>query len=119
MNTALALDTLDHIRAHPEEWNQEHWGYCFAGHVCRQAGLEVISNGPVDRSFSSAYVETDGIKVRTDEVALGLLGVSECAGRELFFASNSIERLTRVVAEKIAAQASTEQLAHEDVPAVA
>lgn len=47
----LAWAALRHIKAHPEEWEQELWGiqspcgskFCFAGHVVRLAGYKLLA----------------------------------------------------------------------------
>ncbi len=48
-NAALAYAVLDHIDAHPEQWNQNEWwcrtGGCFAGWTCVLSGDEPVHDG--------------------------------------------------------------------------
>ena len=53
MNVENFKRVLDHIKAHPETWNQEKWhcgtAHCFAGHA------QIMSGHPIDKY----YVEED------------------------------------------------------------
>ena len=61
----LAYDTLDYIKAHPEDWNQGEWrcstGMCYAGWLVTLAGGTWKNQADNDYDFSS-YL-TDAVLV--------------------------------------------------------
>lgn len=67
-NSALAYQTLDHIKAHPEEWNQGVWhcgtSHCFAGLV------EVFTTGEDVSSESTWDVAEQALGLTTAEAVL-------------------------------------------------
>lgn len=47
-NAELAYKVLDHIDAHPEQWDQKHWcgtAMCFAGWTVALSGIKVDEEG--------------------------------------------------------------------------
>lgn len=95
-NTELANRTLDYIRTHPDEWNQDRWDECFAGIAVKLAGYKLS-----DGDFSNV-VDDDGhfvgfIRVVAEDV----LGITDTYfGRcPLFDHVNKLEDLERIVAE--------------------
>jgi hypothetical protein len=107
INVPLLLRTLEHIEAHPEEWNQEKWhcgsAYCFAGHAATLSGAVFVTTpgdpdpddtihvlGPGDDKPHAVYYYAAG--------ALGLDPYGRAADR-LFDGSNTLDDLRRVVAD--------------------
>lgn len=103
---------LDHIEAHPEEWEQEYYGlktecktaYCVAGHTLVRAGVqmtwmpldEVNAGNPeeweLDVAFDPHTHEPRNIQVLAAEI----LGLTSDQATELFLGSNSFDRLREV-----------------------
>ena len=82
-NAALAYKTLDHIKAHPEKWDQGVWHcgttHCFAGLV------ELFTTGE------------DKSKARTWDVAEEALGVSGEEATDLFYERNTLADLEKII----------------------
>lgn len=118
-NTELLKRTLNHIEAHPEEWDQEYWArrtlcgtsYCFAGTAVVLSGLPLAWRD----------VDADDYGVDADELAHNVIDEGEVgdsiatAARDLleltadqadrlFYPGNSIEKLRDLVAELTAAE---------------
>lgn len=101
---------LDHIEAHPEEWEQGYYGfktecktaYCVAGHALVRAGIHIAWE-QLDTLDGSWEWEADfAIDPRTHEqrniqhLAGEILGLSSDQATELFLGSNSFDRLREV-----------------------
>ena len=58
---ALAYDTLDHIKAHPETWNQGEWrcrtGMCYAGWLVTLAGGTWLYPKPAAHEYRNFHLE--------------------------------------------------------------
>jgi hypothetical protein len=110
-NVALLNQTLAHIEAHPEEWNQASFrcgtAACFAGHaVILEGGVweDDVSDDLLARADDpreDVWFGTDGdpdvVDVRSR--ARRILGLANHEADELFEGLNSLERLRRIVAE--------------------
>jgi len=102
-NAELAYKVLDHIDAHPKQWDQSFWldrtdcgtVGCFAGWATALSGLEAKFN----EWGYGRYVEVDGQPTMFREAAKELLGIGEEEGNALFSADNTREALGELVAE--------------------
>lgn len=108
-NAALAYRVLDHIDAHPEQWDQGDWWRrtgcgtrgCFAGWALALSGVEMP-----DHPFASDLVTVDGERFLLRAAAYGLLGLDPDGAYgfdendnfvELFDGDNTRERLGLIV----------------------
>lgn len=97
INVPLLRKTLEHITAHPTEWNQEYWGrtfnnerdevcgtaYCLAGHAVVMTGHTLtFSNG------GYSHFTDQGEEI--GEVAERELGLTYDEAYELFHDQNSL-----------------------------
>jgi len=89
---------LDHIKAHPDTWDQKHWNcgacFCFAGHAIDKFGSEL------DLRYLLKY-GTSGTTI-VPEKACQLLGLVHDKGfpdmgHNLFLPVNKIEDLERMI----------------------
>jgi hypothetical protein len=103
-NAALAYRVLDHIDAHPEEWDQTDWqcgtSACFAGWAIRFSGG--VMDNDIDGTVVAGPAELIGMVA--DSAALKVLRITDRqagwnAGEWLFSDSNTREDLGRLVAE--------------------
>lgn len=105
VNVERLRAVLEHITAHPEEWNQETWAqrtpcgtaFCLAGHTVVMAGLKVDWDDAED-GVSSTVKNGSFI----DEVATELLGLDSGAsmfGHQLFAPYNTLADLWRIAGE--------------------
>ena len=114
-NVPLLRKTLEHIEAHPEQWNQEFWrcgtGMCFAGTACDLDGGEWMADG------SAHLARREGEQFQPDEWAPGreviharfrartVLGLTRHQAAALFCADNTLPDLRRIVGELCGEQA--------------
>jgi hypothetical protein len=122
-NAELAYKVLDHIDAHPEQWDQKAWlkgtdcgtAACFAGWAVVLAGHDVTFDTEPEADGSHYYATIDGSGSRTvSATAARDLGIEDafvpcrnCAGcgytsdasHDLFDSDNDREDLGRIVAE--------------------
>lgn len=107
-NTALARRVLEHIEAHPEQWNQRRWAvrsecgtsFCFAGHAVHLThpdalylfGLDLLDGDERNHAVKVLIPGRPGPEYVRD-VAVQLLGLSDYDARLLFHASNTLEHL--------------------------
>jgi hypothetical protein len=96
INVPLLRKILEHITAHPAEWNQQNWGlqtdcgtaFCVAGHAVAMTGHTLVWRGQmlvgVDDGRTAADIR------RTAREELGLTG--EQAG-VLFESDNTLREL--------------------------
>lgn len=110
-NADLAYRVLDHIDAHPELWDQSHWGCgtaaCFAGHAIRLSGGVIAGDTNTDAEIVD--VTDDGDRSMLGEhpaqaagriLGLGVeYSVIDGDQRWLFDGRNTREDLGRLVAE--------------------
>jgi hypothetical protein len=108
-NAALAYRVLDHIDAHPEQWQQESWisrpdgagcgtAGCFAGWASMLSGDKPHWwSGPSERTDT---VTVDGCQHFLGERAAELLGIPDEDADDLFEPHNTRADLGRLV-EKI------------------
>lgn len=98
---ALAIATLEWIKRHPEHWDQNYWHcgttHCFAG-VAEMlgTGLDPEEEHP-DRQplWPKAYYDGE----KTLDTAQELLRLSHTGAAKLFWSSNSLEELIKLVHE--------------------
>lgn len=124
-NTAFARQVLEHIEAHPEEWDQGSWGrrigtsnacgtaYCFAGHAVRMAHPNAVflfgeGTSTTDKARDVSIPGNGIIAIRFE--AMKLLDLSTYACDVLFEASNTLDHLRDYVAQ-LERQDSTGELA--------
>jgi hypothetical protein len=110
-NAELAWRVLDHIDAHPEQWNQGLYigkaecgtVGCFAGWTVLLSGAQPIYGATT--GYQTAYIEVDGRFKHVGDYAEELLGVSRWADEgtdeewDLFHEGNTREDLERLVGQ--------------------
>lgn len=101
VNVPLLRKTLEHIEAHPGEWDQENYrcgsAACFAGHAALLAGGEWDRpNEPLDDYLAPS---SDRPFETADERAVSVLGLEQWQADRLFDGGNSLDDLRRIVAE--------------------
>lgn len=83
LNVPLLQKALDHIEAHPEEWEQESWGVktpcgtraCLAGHITLIDEWAPVQYGMLYGDWIE--VERDGERMTVADAARISLGVSD------------------------------------------
>lgn len=102
-NAELAWRVLDHIDAHPENWDQRRWwcgtGGCFAGWTVQLAGEDPDEyldpdSRPVHVSTRAAQLLGFRSQYNLDDAAEEALDSGDC---ELFSSYNNRENLGRIV----------------------
>jgi hypothetical protein len=96
---ALLRKTLEHVTAHPDEWNQWMWAsktdcgtaYCLAGTACVLAGEEIDWRRTSAGVVKQASYLADGQSI--EKRARELLGLGSYAAVELFEADNRLREL--------------------------
>lgn len=107
-NVPLLRKVLEHIEAHPEEWDQGTWrcetAMCFAGHAADIAGAQWVGKG----KYLLADPDIDPPeKIRSTGVttasarAVQVLGITWEQANGLFVGSNTLDDLRRIVGELI------------------
>jgi hypothetical protein len=99
-NIPLLRKTLDHIKAHPQEWDQQTWhcgtAMCFAGHAAMlDGGAEWLH--PSDMCEHVADAEGRVTSVAT--YARRALGLDECQAATLFAPDNDLDDLEEIIGE--------------------
>lgn len=100
-HVAVMRKTIEHVLAHPEEWDQAHWAsasatapcgtaYCFAGH----AAVTVAGAQPTGRG--NGIVTLNGEPQHVADAARAALGLDTSQTEELFRATNSARRLAEL-----------------------
>ena len=105
-NVPLLRKVLEHITAHPEEWNQEWWAVksteSSCGTACCVAGWTVSWAGHGfqwdSEGRSSVYLKEDDMR-SIPHVAQDLLGLSPQQANTLFFSGNSLQDLWELANE--------------------
>lgn len=108
MPNAQALrDTLEHIKTHPEEWDQSNYRRCFAGITARLAGgvwsgddfntfLRAAPDDPPEHLLHTGQPwQQNEVLVR--ERAARLLGLTDWEAMGLFWGYNDLDDLQRQV----------------------
>lgn len=110
-NVALLRQTLAHIEANPDEWNQRHWrcgtGMCFAGWAATLAGGQWYEDDQsvhrdeliAEDGDTGEYDHGGVITVHVDDRARRILGLDEGQAERLFDAVNNLHDLRRIVGE--------------------
>lgn len=110
-NAALAYRVLDHIDAHPEQWNQGLYiGKAECGTVACFAGWTCLLSGETPSYFGDGQTETSWLTFNGDQIPVAdraeqLLGVDryielgEGGADDLFGGGNSREDLGELVEE--------------------
>jgi hypothetical protein len=109
-NAELAWRVLDHIDAHPEQWNQGHWwcgtGGCFAGWSVVLAGKKMILEGGDYRVSEAPYAEIGDVALEVLGIQSSYIKTGTCScgcgvsgSENLFSGANDREELGRLVAE--------------------
>lgn len=101
-NKTLLKQTLEHIKANPESWDQSSWfcgtAACFAGHACLLSGDRP---GPeIPFAFKGAIndvITAEGVQKFTQDRAEELLGISQREADFLFYQDNRLGDLERMV----------------------
>jgi hypothetical protein len=113
-NVPLLRQTLAHIEAHPEDWNQGSWrcdtAACFAGHAALLAGatwahraedgvdLENLADIDPEAYEAVCPPRAEGT-VRVSTYAQQVLGIKLGDAARLFEATNELDDLRRIVDE--------------------
>lgn len=108
INVPLLRKTLEHIEAHPEEWDQLTWrcetAMCFAGHAADLTGAQWVGSGKyitadpaIDHPLDiwSSGVTSASARAQT------VLGLDEDQAAWLFAGSNTLDDLRCIVGELI------------------
>jgi hypothetical protein len=112
INVALLKQTLAHIEAHPEEWDQTEFrcgsGMCFAGWAAQLAGGRWYADNPDEALGDALIAEPDdpwafearaGVRVVYAQLrAERVLGLDRKQANRLFAGSNRLPDLRRIVA---------------------
>jgi hypothetical protein len=109
VNAPLMWKVLEHIEAHPEEWDQGFWGvqwgvqrdctttYCFAGWACVIGGNDQQQPHLLNDGVRTHLIdETVGGSEIADE-AIELLGIDTDAATVLFDNHNTLDDLRELV----------------------
>lgn len=104
VNVPLLRKTLEHITAHPEEWDQSNWAresetspcgtaYCVAGQTVHSLGHQLVWNPGTN---NASFCRVDG-KLRTiQSAAAHALGITYDDAIRLFNALNDLNSLWEV-----------------------
>jgi hypothetical protein len=86
---------MQHIEAHPEEWDQAQWicgtRACLAGRIVLQAGA--TPDPDVPKGWSSDLAILDGYGVSIPDAARRIAGLTWAEGQHLFHASVTLEEM--------------------------
>lgn len=100
VNAALLRQTLDYIKAHPKEWDQEVWRQvtscgtvaCFAGWACALNGDRF---NPDDWEF--VITDESGVSSPIEDRAREILGLAIGEADWLFDGGNTLYDLEQIV----------------------
>lgn len=109
INVPLLRKTLEHIEAHPREWNQKTWrcetGFCFAGWAVELTGGRWVTYGNglypyvlAEDDDPPEHVDYDG-EVECAYRAERILGLTGQEAQYLFHSENTLDDLRRIVAD--------------------
>lgn len=101
-NVPLLRKVLEHIEAHPQEWEQSEWrcetGMCFAGTCVDILGAKWAYPADINDTDLAALIEWDGERRTCWDVARSELGLTDDQVGRLFRAENTLDDLRRYVA---------------------
>lgn len=104
-NVARLRRTLEHIKANPEQWNQNSWPSCFAGWTVRleMGDRMTAKERPAACSCCGPYMmlEVDGVPFEDEDIELRarqLLELKYDDADELFYSGNTMDDLESMVA---------------------
>lgn len=104
-NDELLDATLAHIEAHPEDWNQDDWRTCFAGHAATLAGGQWLASAESyepERVYlipEDDDVDTHRNRVHVSRRARRVLGLTVGQAEQLFLAARTSGTLCRMIDE--------------------
>lgn len=101
-NVALLRKTLEHIEAHPDEWDQKWWAartkcgttFCFAGWT-------VALGSSTEVAWQYGYAVCTATGELISDVARDLLGLDDNQADRLFGGSNTLADIRRTVEDII------------------
>lgn len=109
INVPLLRKTLEHIEAHPEEWDQGDWrlrveregfcgtAYCFAGTAANLHGAEWRIPAPADWQDDDMRIVTPEGGMHVEYYAQEILGLNFNQADMLFDGGNDLADLRRIV----------------------
>lgn len=100
INAPLLRKVLDHITAHPEEWDQTDWASMTScGTACCVAGHAAVMTGhtPDFRGYGSTHVTSDGRYIC--DVAREELRLEHWQADDLFAVCYTLKDLWRIASE--------------------
>ncbi len=117
INVPLLRKTMEHIEAHPEEWDQRHWAiqkeecgtaFCFAGTAIQLSGEKRWQWDwhPICNE-ATLHDTVQDCQVSIAETARKLLGLRAHQASDLFEANNTLPELRRQVTRLIAEEETT------------
>jgi hypothetical protein len=102
INVPLLRKVLEHVTAHPEEWEQGQWGiqvdtacgsaHCVAGHAAMMAGAKPVWNVHA-RTMENVTIPETGEAKSVFRYAAEVLGLSDAQGMRMFDAFNTLPKL--------------------------
>jgi hypothetical protein len=103
-NVAELVAIYQHIKAHPEEWNQFYYGcrtdcgtaYCVAGWAAARAGYEMDWPDDVYLKRIATHVTAGPL---VDEVAQRILGLTDEQADDLFQEENDLDDIRAIITE--------------------
>ena len=107
-NTAELVAIYQHIKAHPDEWNQRDWAvrnscgtaFCFAGHASARAGAKPVwvpRADEADIADASLCTLPDGTERAIVSHAREVLGLWDHWHTSLFDGDNTLADLRRII----------------------
>lgn len=97
VNAALLQQTLEHIKANPNDWDQHRWTTCFAGLAIKVSGVEPTHFG----STKLQAAELLGLELTSETCDCGC-GATFASSHELFGAYNTLDDLEEIVQDLVA-----------------
>jgi hypothetical protein len=103
-NTAELVAIYQHVKAHPEEWNQQNYGrreecgtaYCVAGWALVRAGADLDWDEP--NEFGVQWLNlADGRSPH--HYAAEILGLDRAQADDLFSADNDLDEIRTIITE--------------------
>lgn len=112
INVPLLQKTMDHIEAHPEEWDQANWfcgtKACFAGHAVLLAGAQKVDDPNLAACGFLVPYDGEPVIILSGAPMTGvgtrakqLLGLTEDESGALFRGGNTMDDLRARVAELV------------------
>lgn len=95
VNAELLQETLEHIKANPESWNQHSWSMCFAGTALKVSGEEPASVGSIKLQAAKLL----GLELTP---AICDCGATHEKSHDLFDGDNTLDDLESIVRDLVA-----------------